>query len=466
MTVSAPGSDKERSSSKESHPKGLYVLFATEMWERFGFYSMLAMLTLYLQNSVQGFGWTTARATSVYSTYLGFVFASPLVGGWLADRFTGYPLAITLGGLFLSAGYFLLALPSVVMLYAALTCLVIGNGLFKPNVSTMVGNLYREGSCLKDSAYNIFYMGINIGAFVAPIVAEIVIQRYGFHPAFAVAGAGMLISLSIFWSLKRHVLGQTQQAIAKGDGVVELIEKARPAGNRAMEAVPDSRKILALVVIFLIVIVFWMVFFQNGSTLTYWANNNTDWTAAPVVLYLAFFLTLGTVKPDVGNLSGVISNAINPFWIVVLTFPLVAFWRWLGRKGKEPSTPAKMAMGMLLTALAFYLMSLAGISGGDNGRVSPWWLIGAYALISLGELMLSPMGLSLVSKVAPARVRGFMMGGWFVATAIGSKLTAIGVYWDAWKHSGFFFTLATMALAIAGILLALQKSLKRAMPGA
>jgi POT family proton-dependent oligopeptide transporter len=172
------------------------------------------------------------------------------------------------------------------------------------------------------------------------------------------------------------------------------------------------------------------------------------------------------VKPDLGNVSGVISNAINPFWIIVLTFPLVAFWRWLSSKSKEPSTPAKMATGMLLTALAFYLMSLAGISGGDNGKVSPWWLIGAYALISLGELMLSPMGLSLVSKVAPARIRGVMMGGWFVSLAIGSKLTAIGVYWDAWKHSGFFLTLATMALAIAGILLALQKPLKRAMPGA
>lgn len=454
------------SAARERHPKGLYVLFATEMWERFGFYSMLAMLTLYLQNPAQGFGWTAARATSVYSSYLGFVFASPLVGGWLADRFVGYPLAIMLGGMFLSAGYFLLAFPSVAMLYAALACLVIGNGFFKPNVSTMVGNLYMEGSHLKDSAYNIFYMGINIGAFVAPIVAETVMQRYGFHSAFAVAGVGMLISLLIFWGLKRNVLGQAKQAPAKSGGaVVEPIAKAKPAGNSAIEAIPNSRRILALVMIFLIVIVFWMVFFQNGSTLTYWANNNTDWTAAPVVLYLAFFLTLGTVKPDVGNVSGVISNAINPFWIIVLTFPLVGFWRWLASQGKEPSTPAKMATGMVLTALALYLMSLSGIRGGDHGKVSPWWLIGAYALISLGELMLSPMGLSLVSKVAPTRMRGLMMGGWFVATAVGSKLTAIGVYWDVWKHSTFFFILASMALGIAGILLTLQKPLKRAMPG-
>src|SRR5262245_44988072 len=175
------------------HPKGLYVLFATEMWERFGFYSMLAMLTLYMQNGVEGFGWSTARATGIYANYLMFVYASPLLGGWLADKVTGYRMAITLGSTFFSIVYFLLTRRSETVLYLALTCLVIGNGFFKPNVSTMVGNLYPEGSHLKDSAYNIFYMGINIGAFTAPIVAEIMVQRFGFHPAFAVAGAGMIL---------------------------------------------------------------------------------------------------------------------------------------------------------------------------------------------------------------------------------------------------------------------------------
>jgi POT family proton-dependent oligopeptide transporter len=216
----------------------------------------------------------------------------------------------------------------------------------------------------------------------------------------------------------------------------------------------------------LIVIAFWMIFHQNFSTLTYWANDNTNWTAAPLVLELAHFLTLGTVKPDVGNISGVISTAIDPFWIVVLTFPMVALWRWLSRKGCEPSTPAKMALGMLLTAGAFYLMALAALNGGDTGKVSPWWLVSAYAVIALGELMLSPMGLSLVSKVAPARMRGLMMGGWFVATAIGNKLTVIGIYWQVWAHSAFFFLLATLALIMGFVLIVLLKPLKKAMPGA
>lgn len=448
----------------ERHPKGLYVLFATEMWERFGFYSMLAMFTLYLQNPTQGFGWTAAQATGLYSNYMMFVYASPLVGGWLADRITGYRVAITIGGLFLASGYVLLAFHSVAMMYLALTCIVIGNGFFKPNVSTMVGNLYSDGSRLKDSAYNFFYMGINVGAFIAPIVAETVMQRYGFHRAFTVAGAGMIFSLLVFWSLRRFVSGR-DKGTSQGPREKEA-SKEESSRNSRMDAIPDSRRVIALIVIFLIVIVFWMIFHQNFSTLTYWANDNTNWIAAPMVLRLAQVLTFGTVKPHVGNVSGVISNAINPFWIVVLTFPLVCFWRWLGRKGCEPSTPTKMAFGMFLTAGAFYLMCLAALSGGDSGKVSPWWLISTYGVIALGELMLSPMGLSLVSKVAPVRMRGLMMGGWFVATAIGNKLTAIGVYWQVWKHSTFFFTLATMALLTGLVLVVLLKPLKKAMPGA
>jgi POT family proton-dependent oligopeptide transporter len=464
MTTAATTPLPQAIGAREKHPQGLYVLFATEMWERFGFYSMLAMFTLYLRDPSEGFGWTAAQATSLYSNYMMFVYASPLIGGWLADRITGYRMAITIGGLLLAAGYMLLAFHSVAMMYLALTLIVVGNGFFKPNVSTMVGNLYPDSSRLKDSAYSFFYMGINIGAFIAPIVAETVMQRYGFHRAFTVAGAGMIFSLVVFWSLRRFVSGRVK---GTSQGVKEKkASKEEPSRNSRMDAVPDSRRVIALIVIFLIVIVFWMIFHQNFSTLTYWANDNTNWTAAPIVLRLAQVLTFGTVKPDIGNVSGVISNAIDPFWIVVLTFPLVGFWGWLGRKGREPSTPVKMAFGMFLTSVAFYTMSFAALSGGDTGRVSPWWLISAYGVIALGELMLSPMGLSLVSKVAPARMRGLMMGGWFVATAIGNKLTAIGVYWQVWKHSTFFFTLATMALIMGLVLVVLLKPLKKAMPGA
>jgi len=555
------------------HPKGLYVLFATEMWERFSFYSMLALFTLYLQNPTEGFGWSAAQATGLYANYLMFVYASPLIGGWLADKKLGYRRAVMIGGLFFMAGHGLLSFRSMIAVYAALTCLVIGNGLFKPNVSTMVGNLYPEGSHLKDRAYNIFYMGINIGAFLAPVVMEIVKQKVGNHPAFAVAAFGMVISVGILWKFKKYVEDPKQGAILKQppgdvaavtadappDGVSHQVKEesdrtpttpggmfARESAARAslMDSVPESKRVFALIVIFAIVIVFWMVFHQNGSTLTYWADDNTDW-----------------------NVSGTISNAINPFWVVTLTFPLVFLWRFLDLRGKEPSTPTKMAFGMTLTGLSFFILFFAARTGEnitpseamyssgnfritertlnnlrDDGvpedvvaklgaravpddvlgrlkaegvsegiltrlqtdavdkkyegeaklmeaiqpilgpeqaqayrpqilrqsylfRVSPFWLILAYAVVTLGELMLSPMGLSLVSKVAPIRMRGLLMGGWFVATAIGNKLTMIGVYWDKWFQSSFFAILGACALFMAVILVLLLKPLKKAMPG-
>ena len=452
----------------QKHPKGLYVLFATEMWERFSFYSMLAMFTLYMRDPAEGFSWTGERATSLYANYLMFVYASPLIGGWLADKMLGYRRAVMLGGLFFIAGHLLLSFRSLPVVYAALTCLVIGNGFFKPNVSTMVGNLYPDGSHLKDRAYNIFYMGINVGAFIAPLIASWVQAKFGFHPAFAVAAGGMVISVWILWQFKRHVEEPARAAIAsavrEGDAAA-LTADAPPASlsqqrQSVMDAVPERRRILALIVIFLVVIVFWMVFHQNASTLTYWARDNTDWT----MLFPA---------ETAETTGGIISNAINPFWVIALTFPLVFIWRRLDERGMEPSTPTKMTIGMTLTGLSFFVLFIAArmgessVTGSDPYafKVSPLWLFLSYFVVTSGELMLSPMGLSLVSKVAPYRLRGLMMGGWFVATAIGNKLTAIGVYWERWLHSTFFGILGAMALFMAVVLFLLLKPLKRAMPG-
>ncbi len=536
----------------EKHPKGLAVLFATEMWERFSFYSMLALFTLYLRDPHQGFGWTAAEATALYSNYLMFVYASPLIGGLIADKITGYRKAVMIGGFFFMAGHGILSIPAIWAVYLALVCLVIGNGFFKPNVSTMVGNLYSEGSHLKDRAYNIFYMGINVGAFLAPIVMEIVKQKFGFHPAFAVAAFGMVLSVGILWYFKEHVLAadlkHKKGVLVVDEHVIEDLnansvdngQDTRSASQKAsdlMNTVSDSKRIMALIVVFIIVIVFWMAFHQNGSTLTYWADDNTDW-----------------------NVSGTISNSINAFWILALTFPLVWFWGFLDKRGKEPATPTKMAIGMTLTGLSFLVLWYGAIlgegstktdaqlttgsfrinervaanlassgmskdvvdkimsakdadgknlvdgvkfspktdeatkattSGGDQliaavnkaapgegdknkaailqgaylFKVSPFWLIFAYMIVTLGELMLSPMGLSLVSKVAPISKRGLLMGGWFVATAIGNKLTMIGIYWDIWLQSSFFLTLACMALFMAVVLFAILKPLKKAMPG-
>ena len=504
----------------ERHPTGLYILFATEMWERFGFYTAAAVMTLYLQRG--GFGWTKDQATSLWSNYLMFVYATPLIGGLLADKFLGYRRSVLIGGIVFIAGYAMLSLGSVETYYFALVLLFIGNGFFKPNVTTMVGNLYPAGSPLKDAAYNIFYMGINIGALLAPIVAEAILQviagsqtlqlakdnlplsddqraalRQGYLATFQAAAAGMTLGTILFASLYNKLGAVERRHTPTEHSAAELamVEDLAPGSEKsAIDQVPERLRIGALLVIYFIVIVFWMVFHQNGSTMTYWADENTNW-----------------------KVSGTISNAINPFWIVVLSLPLVRFWAWMNRRGLEPSTPSKMVIGMMLTSLAFAILYVGAISGGDQrfltaaeaeakraeqaeearlhpekktvvhevrpveggkyaldekgvywatqNKVSPLWLILAYMVISLGELMLSPMGLSLVSKVAPVRMRGLMMGGWFVATAIGNKLTAIGLLWTVWLHSSFWLLCSTSALAMALLLLLLLRPLKRAMPG-
>lgn len=483
--------DAQALTGERTHPKGLYVLFATEMWERFSFYSMLALFTLYLQDTTQGFGWPRADATRLYALYLAAVYFSPLVGGIIADVKLGYRRSVMIGGFFFMAGHLLLSFPLVWVMYLALVCLVIGNGFFKPNVSAMVGKLYPEGSHLKDRAYNIFYMGINVGAFAAPIVMEVVKQKVGYHPAFAVAAGGMVVSVTTLAVFKRHVEHADIRPGGKPprDQKAALVTEDAPplepdpthshaqrspggmyakdtgaAPASAIDTISDKKRILALLVIFAIVVVFWMAFHQNGATWTYWANDNTDWGASSVVPVIIAIFTLGLI--DGSDVSGVISNAINPFFVIVLTFPLIWFWGWLDKKGKEPATPTKMAIGMLLVAVAYLIMYQGAMSGGNTGRVSPWWLIGGYAVITLGELMLSPMGLSLVSKVAPIRMRGLMMGGWFAATSIGNYLVGtIGVKWTEWTHSKFFFVVAVMCAAVGVLLLLILKPLKKAMPG-
>jgi proton-dependent oligopeptide transporter, POT family len=535
ITAANPGGTEEK------HPKGLYVLFASEMWERYSFYTVNAMLALYLTNRAEGFNFTNAEAATVQGWYLAFVYFTPLFGGLLADLFLGFRKAILIGAVFFIAGHALLAVPDNIMIvYAALCCLVIGNGFFKPNVSSMVGNLYKEGSHLKDRAYLIFYMGINIGAGLAPLVAAYIRPRWGFHPAFFMGAIGMVISMIVFGLNQKHVRqadrirGRVpgEGDFARADGskghqqAVTTTEDLPPVteASRIMQAVPEWKRIMALIVIFLIVIVFWMVFHQNSLTLTFWAEDHTRWT----------FIEAG----------GIFSNSINAIFIIVLVPLLVKFWGWLDKKGMEPSTPTKMMIGMILTGLSMVVLyfgakangftgpvfrvekvdtsgtwvSIAkeareylkitapatkiqvqegnetltidawrvnhsgpapapddfvrldshdatGINTGATSKASLWWLIAMYGVISLGELMLSPMGLALVSKVAPVRWRGLMMGGWFTATAIGNKLTSIGGYWDLWSHTKFFLVLGAMAFVMAVVLFVLLRPLKKAMPG-
>ena len=403
------------------------------MWERFSFYCMLSILALYMNESLEdgGLAFSTFKTGQIYGLYVGVVYFTPFFGGILADRLLGMRKTIIIGGLFMMTGHFLLAFRPLPFFFSALCCLIIGNGCFKPNISTILGNLYRDMPEKKDDAYNIFYMGINLGAMFSPIVASALRNLHpihGWHYAFAAAGVGMIISLITFLSFQRH--------IRPGDNIPGSDET--PSGREAaVDPIVAKKRIKALLVVFAVVIFFWMAFHQNGLTLTFWARDATRTSLNPELF-----------------------QSVNPFFILLFTPMVVAFWSFLRFRRSEPSTAAKIIIGMLLTAGCYTIMALAGLAGGNFGQVSVSWLISAYAAITLGELCLSPMGLSLVSKLAPFKIRGMMMGGWFAATAVGNYLSGLlGSYWDQMTHSNFFFILVGTSIFAAFILFTCLKFL-------
>jgi POT family proton-dependent oligopeptide transporter len=410
---------------KRKHPPGLPALFFTEMWERFGFYCMLSILALYM-NEALGFG--TRTVGLIYGAYIALVYFTPLLGGLLADRWLGFGRSILVGAVFMGSGYFLLAIPPLPVFFAGLACVIIGNGLFKPNISTLLGNLYRDVPEKRDDAYNIFYMGINIGAFFSPIVAASLRNTLGWGYAFAAAGVGMIVSMILFSLLRKHTIAGETKIARSTDHVTDI----------ALNPKQERDRLTALFLVFGIVIVFWMAFHQNGFTLTFWARDATSMTLPPEI-----------------------TQAFNPFFVVAFTPLVVWFWKKLRARRKEPSTAAKIGIGMLLTAGAYSVMTGAALSGGDSGRVSIVWLIAAYAVITLGELCLSPMGLSLVNKLAPARMRGMLMGGWFAATAVGNYLSGlVGSFWDDMAHSSFFVILVASSLGAALLLLIVLRRIR------
>lgn len=506
------------------HPSGLKVLFFTEMWERFGYYLMIGIFSLYMLDAVMGgLSFPRERAAETYGTFVALVYLTPFFGGVLADRVLGYRRSIVLGGLLMASGYFCVAFGGLELFYLGLGLVVAGNGFFKPNISTIVGKLYEEGSQLRDSAYNIFYMGINIGAFASNFVAALLRNRFGWPAAFAAAGVGMLIGVVIFLAFRKHLAHVPDRGAA---GPVEdralreillyIFVPAAVLGTvgyfflgpklgspsttafalgvlpavvyyiRLYITAPAAEKgpIGALLSIFLVVIVFWMIFHQNGSTMTYWADENTRREAgvlAPVLRTLHFDqdATIGeTIKdPDaqgsywrnvppekrpapgvkVTLISTELFQSINPFFIVVLTPLIVGLWGWLRGFGKEPSTPAKIAWGLCITAISALVM-VAAVLANDGGttKASPWWLVSSYVLITVGELCLSPMGLSLVSRLAPARVGAAMMGGWFLATSVGNKLAGVlAGFWEELPLAAIFGINAAAA-ALAALVIALM----------
>ena len=449
----------------ERHPRGLYVLFFTEMWERFGFYTMIAIFTLYMKapGDTGGLALDTSQAGSFYAIFMGLVYFTPLLGGVAADLLIGERWAISIGAIFLAAGYFLLAVPpsgdGLTMFYLAMGSIVVGNGLFKPNISTMVGKLYPEQSPLRDAGFNIFYTGINLGAVIAPLAASFLRTQWSWQIAFGAAGVGMALSLVIFTAFK----GTYARALVPQDEASAAAAAADDHG--AGPTVGAGGRIAALMILYLVSTMFWTLFFQNGFALTLWAD---DCTSRPAWLSPELF------------------QAVNPICIVLLSSGAAWFWGRLGKRGLEPSTPDKILLGLIAAMVTCLVMLLASISGGDDcvagGRwthevsegwsfipsmgvmVSMAWLVITYVMVSLAEILVSPMGLSYCTKVAPHKVSGLVMGGWFVSLAAGGYLSGFmgSRFWESLDHSTYFGILAGGMLAVSVLLLVVRGVLKRA----
>jgi POT family proton-dependent oligopeptide transporter len=519
------------------HPKALPFLFLSEMWERFGYYLMIGIFTLYLKDTERGFGLNEAQASDLYGTFIALVFLTPFIGGLLADRVLGYRKSIIIGGILMGLGYILMSIKDLNFLYLSMTLIIMGNGFFKPNISTLLGNVYNEEhyKARKDAGYNIFYMGINIGAFVCNFFGAALYNMYGWYAAFWAAGVGMFIGVLVFVIGTKHYKHADQiKPVSETDmpllkilgtillpavifGLIPLTFETPLVGSKSTDAFlfgcipvvffyihlyrksPASEKpqIGAMLSIFAVVIAFWAIFKQNGSTMNTWAMNYTDREVPAVVEPLTSSLKLSEeityTKDSVPFIDGQfrvlekdqkvidyppyfknqapkerphdgatikvfntnLFQSVNPFWVIALTPLVVAFFAFLNRKGKEPSTPTKIAFGLMISALSCLVM-VGAVYASNNGaeKSSAWWFISSYAVITIGELFLSPMGLSLVSKLSPARLTSLMMGGWFLATSIGNKLSGVlSSMWDGYEQKANFFYLNFILLGLAALLL-------------
>jgi len=404
----------------KNHPKGLKVLFFTEMWERFGFYIMMAVFVLYMDKQ---FGWDDSKKGDYYGIFLGAVYFIPILGGWIGDKIMGRLNTIRLGASILILGYSAMGLSSLESLhffYLGLILIAFGTGVFKANISVIVGGLYKDNPGMRDAGFNIFYMGINIGSAASALVATILSSIYGsYNASFWAAALGMLVSLIIF------ELGN------KGLGEVDSHKDSAGSGdkaNGAMSHKEELQRIASLITLFIIVIFFWIAFYQNGFALTLFAERST--------------LVSDILRPETYQF-------FNPFFIVVLTPLLLVLFRRLHERGKEPSTPKKIFLGMFIMSSSMLIMVIASLLGGDLDQniMSPSWLISTYLFVTLAEILISPMGLSFVSKVSPAKVQGLMMGCWFGATAMGSYGSGlIGKYYSSFSHHTYFLLLAALLI--------------------
>jgi POT family proton-dependent oligopeptide transporter len=443
MSTSAPAERKWF-----GHPRGLSTLFYTEMWERLSYYGMRGLLLLFLVAQIEkgGFGLTDKVASAIYGLYVSFVYLFALPGGWVADRILGQRRAVFVGGCFIAAGHFSMAIPTATSFYLGLCLIIIGTGLLKPNVSAMVGDLYPEGGSRRDAGFSIYYSGINLGAFIGPFICGYLGEKINWHWGFGAAGIGMVLGL-IQYSLGGKYLGNAGQRVIgpKGDdkprairtlvigvllilgtiGVlwalkVDIVKVAQWAGLFMLAlgvlyfasviffgglAPAEKRRVAAIFIFFLAAVLFWAGYEQAGSSLNLFAERLTN------------RVLLGWEMP------ASFLQSVNPAFIILFS-PIVGIL-WVRMRSRVPSTPAKMGYGLVIMALGFLLLAWGATYAVNGVKVSPMWLVGAYFLHTIGELCLSPVGLSSVTKLSPRRLVGQMMGTWFMGTALGNLIAGL-----------------------------------------
>lgn len=385
------------------HPRGLYLLFFVEMWERFSYYGMRALLVLYM---VQSLMYNSQKAGTIYGIYTGLVYLTPLLGGYLADRYLGQRKCITAGALFMTAGLFMLAFGAKSMFIVALFLMITANGFFKSNISSVLGLLYSDDDNKKDSAFTIFYMGINIGAFFSPLICGTLAVKYGFEYGFAAAGIGMIIGFVLYKSYENKLLGDKGLVPTYKDVV---------NNNCAEDDLSDESKgrFNALIILMLFTIPFWICFEQAGSSLTLLAEYNINRTIGSYNIPTGYF------------------QSLNPLFIITLAPLISLLWDKLRYKNQEPTSVGKFAIALFLISVSYLILIFAGILS-EGEQISPLWLVLTYFVMTIAELCLSPIGLSLVSKLAPKKFLSLTMGCWFLTCFIGDTIAGFwgGMYED------------------------------------
>ena len=434
------------------HPKGLFLLFATEMWERFSYYGMRALLVLSLVAGVEsanpGFGWSQSEALKLYGLFTGFVYFTPLIGGWLADNYLGQRKSIIIGGLVMAAGQFTLAsaIPgNLALFYVGLVLLVIGNGFFKPNISVMVGDLYAEGDGRRDSAFTIFYMGINAGALLAPLVCSTLGEdpELGWRYGYMAAGIGMVLSVIIQLTFARRYLDQI--------GVVPTAHRAlaRSGGKKEPLTSEETDRLRVIFMIFVFIVLFWTAFEQAGGLMNLYASEKTDRMVGAFEVPAGWF------------------QSVNPLFIVLLAPLFSMMWAWLGAHGRNPPTPNKMVYGLILTGIGFLAMVGAVYDQAAHGKASMWWLVLAYLFHTMGELCISPVGLSMVTKLSPLRLASLMMGVWFLINFVANWLAGyVGSFAERLGELAIFGGIAGTLFGFSVVLWLRSGTLVRWMHGA